>query len=481
MENNHPNYSPVQTGNGGTLSEEAFAIFQAQFKGKILRKEDEAYEEARKIWNGMIDKRPGLIVYCTGVADVVAAVNFAQENSMLTAVRSGGHNVSGSCICDDGIVVDLSQMNAVWVDPKRKAAKAQGGALWVHVDRETQAFGLMTPGGVVSDTGVAGLTLSGGLSWTRRKYGLTIDNMLSVDLVTADGRFLTASETENPDLFWAVRGGGGNFGIVTSFEFQLHQLGPEVMLAATMYPMEEAEKVFDFWLDFMKDAPNEITVDLGLWSIPDHPAFPPEFRNRPIVALFGVYAGDAAEGEKALQAIREVTTPVLDLSGRMPYTAAQSAFDFANPKAEFLNYWKSIYVNEISKDLKKIVLDRALNRPADSALIFIRPFGGAVDAVSTKGSAFGQRDQFLISIDTTWKDRADTEKCIAWTKAFWDQMLPFSEGKTYFGFAGGMDEVHELVADSFRENHERLAEVKTKYDPNNFFRLNQNIKPAAKI
>ncbi len=478
MENNHSNYSPVQTGNGETLSEEALAAFQAQFKGKILRKEDGEYGEARKIWNGMIDKKPGLIVYCTGAADVIAAVNFARENNLLTAVRSGGHNVSGSCMCDDGIVIDLSQMNAVWVDPKNKVAKVQGGALWAHVDRETQAFGLMTPGGVVSDTGVAGLTLSGGLSWTRRKYGLTIDNMLSVDLVTAEGQFIRASESENPDLFWAVRGAGGNFGIVTSFEFRLHEMGPEVMLAATMYPMEEAEKVFDFWLNFMKDAPNEITIDLGLWSIPDHPAFPPELRNRPVVALFGVYAGDAAEGEKALDPIRRVATPVLDLSGRMPYTAAQSAFDFANPKSEFLNYWKSIYVNEISEDLKKIVLERAFKRPADSVLIFIRPFGGAVDDVAAKDSAFGQRDQFLISVDSTWKDPADTDKCIAWTKAFWNQMLPFSEGKTYFGFAGGMDEVEEMVANSFRENQDRLTEVKNKYDPKNFFRINQNIKPT---
>lgn len=479
MENTTKSYSPVKTGNGATLSEEAIADFLTTFKGTVLRQEDEGYDEARIIWNAMIAKKPGMIAFCTGVADVITAVNFARENNMLTAVRSGGHNVSGTSMCDDGMIIDLSRMNAVWVDPKSKTAKVQGGALWGDVDRETQVFGLMTPGGVVSETGVAGLTLSGGLSWTRRKYGMTIDSMISVDMVTADGQFVTASETENSDLFWAIRGAGGNFGIVTSFEFKLYDLGPEVMFAATMYPMSEAEKVMNFWQDFMEDAPNEITVDIGFWEIPVHPAFPPEFHKKPFVALFSMYAGDAAEGEKMLAPIRQVATPLLDLSNRMPYATAQAMFDFANPKGAHLHYWKSIYTNEINDDLKQMILDRARKRPANQSLIFIRPFGGAVNDVSAAGSAFGKRDQFLISIDTTWVDPADTEKCIAWTKDFWNQMIPFSEGQTYFGFAGGLDEVDELVADSFGDNYQKLVEIKTKYDPHNFFSINQNIKPAA--
>ena len=481
MELSQPTFSPVNTGYGKTLEEEVIEEFQSLFKGSILRREDADYPEACKIWNAMIDKKPGIIAYCTGVADVILAVNFARDNHMLTAIRSGGHNVSGSCMCEDGIVIDLSRMSAVWVDPKNKIAKVQGGALWADVDRETQAFGLMTPGGVVSETGVAGLTLSGGLSWTRRKYGLTVDNLVGVDLVTASGELISASEEENPDLFWAVKGGGGNFGIVTSFDFQLHEMGPEVMLAATMFPLEDLEKVMDFWLEFMKDAPEEITVDMGIWSIAEHPAFPSELHHKQVVSLFSVYAGDAEEGEKALQAIREVTTPVLDLSGRMPYTIAQSAFDFMNPKSAFHHYWKSIYVEEFSEEIKNIILDRGPNRPEGSSLIFIRPFGGAVSKISPSETAFGKRQNFLISIDTTWKNPVDTDRCVAWTKDFWNQLLPFSDGQTYFGFAGGMDEVDEMVSYSFQENMNRLTEVKSKYDPNNFFRVNQNIKPAVSL
>lgn len=417
-----------------------------------------------------------MIVYCNGSADVISAVNFARENNLITAIRSGGHNVSGNCLCEGGVVIDLSRMNGVWVDPKKKVVKVQGGALWSDVDRETQVFGLMTPGGVVSSTGVAGLTLSGGIGWTRRKHGLTVDNLLSVDLITAAGEYITASEDENTDLFWALKGGGGNFGIVTSFDFKLHELGPEVMFAATLYPIKYMDDVIDTWYDKSQEIPEEITLDMNIWSIPKSPMFPQELHHQKVAGIFGFYTGDSQKGEQALQFVREVAQPVADLSNRMPFTVVQSAFDSVYPKNEQLHYWKSIYMDEINEKAWSIIKKYGQNRPVETILIFIRHFGGAVDRPD-HATAFGKRAKYLISIDSTWLDPKDTEKCIAWTQAFWNALRPYSNGQTYFGFAGSMEEQEELVSPSFGTNYSRLEAIKAKYDPDNFFRLNQNIKP----
>lgn len=428
----------------------------------------------------MIDRRPALIARCSGAADIIDAVNFAREQDLLVAVRGGGHNVAGQAVCDDGLVIDLSAMRAVRVDPVNRTVRAQGGALWADVDRETQVFGLATTGGVVSTTGIAGLTLGGGYSWHRRKHGMSIDNLLSADVVTADGELLHASEEEHPDLFWAIRGGGGNFGIVTSFEYRLHELGPEVMFLGCMYPMENIRNVASAWRAFMDGAADEITVDCVAWSIPPHPAFPEELHHRPVAIVAGMYAGPAHEGRKALQPLRELGEPVLDLSDVMPFTAVQQAYDPFFPSGELLHYWKSIYLDRMDDEVIDAISKWAEERPGPRILMSTRPMGGAVSRVPADATAIGDRSApFLLSIDSMWENPDESERNIAWTRACWADMKRFSNGAVYFNFPGFLEEGEELLRTSFGANYERLARIKAKYDPDNFFRLNQNIRPAG--
>lgn len=472
-------YHPIPTGNGRHLSEEAFSQFQAQFGGEIILKGDYGYEDARELWNALIDKSPGLIARCGGVADVIAAVNFARANNMKTAVRGGGHNVAGNGSCDDGMVIDLSSMRTVLVDPSAKTAKVQGGATWADVDRETQAFGLVCAGGVVSDTGVAGLTLGGGLSWMRRKIGMSIDNLLAVDMVLADGSFVHASAEENPDLFWAVRGGGGNFGIVTCFEYQLQELGPEVLFVGCMYPLEAAEEVMSFWLEFTRNAPDEVTTDCAIWKIADNEAFPEPLRNQPMITLMGMYFGSPEKGMEVMQPLREVTTPLLDLSNVYPYAAVQQMFDAFLAKGALRSYWKSIYLDDITGEMKDRIVARGNNRPSGNSLISIRHLQGAIARTPADATAFGDRSAgFLLSIDTMWTEAANDADCIAWTRDFWDEMRPFSNGQVYFNFVGDEQGGEGMLRDTFGKNYQRLARIKAKYDPENFFRINQNIPPA---
>src|SRR6056297_820987 len=313
---------------------------QSTFRGQLIQPSDADYDEARQVWNGYIDKHPALIAQCTGTADVIDAVTFPRKHDIEVSVRGGGHNVAGSALCDDGMVIDLSGMRGIHVDASQKLARVQGGATWGDLDRETQVFGLAAPGGVVSTTGVAGLTLGGGLGWLRKKHGLSCDNLQSVEIVTADGTLRTASSMENQDLFWALRGGGGNFGVVTSFEFELHEVGPDVMMCAIMYPIDIAENVLATWKEFMLDSPDEISAQLLFWTIPDIDAFPKEARGKQVVAITAMYVGHPDEGEKALQKLREIDTPVLDLSGKTPYTVANSMFDPFFPKHERYYYFK---------------------------------------------------------------------------------------------------------------------------------------------
>jgi len=462
------------------INSEAWAQFQANFGGSIIGKHDSQYSTERQLWNKMIDKKPGLIAQCTGVHDVIQAVNFARDNNLLTAVRGGGHNVAGNAMNDDGLVIDLSKMRTVMVDPQSKTAIVQGGANWGDVDRETQVFGLACAGGVVSDTGVGGLTLSGGLSWFRRKAGMSIDNIISAEMVLADGSFVHVSDMENQDLFWAIKGGGGNFGIVTSFEFELYELGPEVMMVACMYPREEAENVMRFWVDRTRDLPDEISSDCIHWSIPEHEAFPVELHGKKVTILAALYFGSAEEGQKVLQPFREVAEPLLDMSNIYPYSAVNKMFDPFLQKGTLYSYWKSLYVDDITEELQQLIIAKANDAPAPQSLISIRNLHGALSRVPENATAFGDRSaRFLVSIDTMWVDPAQNEQNIQWTRNFFQELQTFSNGQVYFNFNSDMSGSEDLAKDSFGSNYQRLVDIKTKYDPTNFFRMNANIKPSG--
>jgi len=399
-----------------------------------------------------------LIARCTGVADVVAAVNFARENNLPVAVRGGGHSVAGHSTCDGGLVIDLSPLWLVRVDPQARTARVGGGAIWGDLDREAQLFGLATPGGVVSTTGVAGLTLGGGYGWLRRKYGLSCDNLLSVDIVTADGQLRTASERKNADLLWGLKGGGGNFGVVTSFEFRLHPVGPEVMYAATIYPAERAGQVLRAWRDYVSTASNEITSDATLWTVPPYPMFPAELHSRPIILVEGVYAGPIADGERLMQPLRELDQALLDMSGPVPYTAVNSALDALFPSGEVHCYWKSLYLNDLDDEAINSIVAWGVDRPSPRSLVPIRHLGGAMSRVGPEETAFGDRSaQFLFSIDSTWEEPGQAEENIAWTRNFWTDMQRFSTGATYFNFPGLLEEGEALLRTTFGANYERLA------------------------
>ncbi len=454
------------------LGESVVEQFASKLRGELLCPGDPGYEEVRLVWNDLIDKRPALIARCAGVRDVIDSVTFARENDLLVAVRGGGHNVAGNAVCDSGLAIDLSPMKRIRVDPERRTVRAQGGATWADLDRETQVFGLATPGGEVSETGIAGLTLGGGIGLLRRKYGLSCDNLLSADVVTADGRFLTASETENADLFWGIRGGGGNFGVVTTFEYRLHPVGPEVMAAAVMYPFEQATELLHAWRDYTEQAPDEVTSEVLLWSIPD---FPEELRGEPTVVVAGMYAGPAQVGERELQPLREFGTPLVDLSGIEPYTVAQSSFVGFFPDG-LLYYWKSLYLDH----LDDAMVFNAENRPSPKTLLIARHLGGTISRVSEDATAYGNRNaQFNLSIDSTWEDPTESERNIAWTREVWTKMRQFSNGGIYLNFAGFLEEGEKLLHEAHGENYERLVALKTKYDPTNLFRLNHNLKPTV--
>jgi hypothetical protein len=472
----------VTTNVGGeaALDEAAVEEFKASLRGELLTSGDEGYDEARLIWNGMHDKRPALIARCTGVADVIDTVNFARTHNLLLAVRGGGHNVAGSASCDGGVMLDLSLMNGVRVDPEARIAYAQGGATWGDVDRDTQAFGLATPGGVVSTTGIAGLTLGGGLGWLRRKHGLSIDNLLSVDIVTANGQFHTASETKNADLFWGIRGGGGNFGVVTQFEYRLHPVGPIVMLCAPWYAAETAGEVLPAWRDFMATAPEELSSNVLFWTVPPVPDFPEEAHGQRVIIPAAVYIGPVEEGERVVQPLRELGTPLLDLSGPIPWTAVQSAFDPFFPKGEQLYYFKSRYLNGLDDETMDTIISRAVKPPAPMILVVIWHYGGAMSRVGPGETAFVGRDApYLFSVDSVWNDPQQSEEVITWSRDYLATMEPYSPGGLYINFAGLGEEGEALVRAAYGSNYDRLVALKNKYDPSNLFRLNQNIKPAV--
>lgn len=455
------------------------ADFRTSLRGALVQPGDSEYHAMRVVWNGMIDRRPSLIARCSGVADVVASVGFARTHGLRVAVRGGGHNVAGYSVCDGGLMIDLSLMRAVRVEPEARRAWVQGGATWGDVDHETTAFGLATPGGLVSTTGVGGLTLSGGIGWLRQTHGLCVDNVAAVDIVTADGALLHADHANHPDLFWAVRGGGGNFGIVTSFRFLLHPIAPELMFCAPLYPEADARAVIAAWRDFMATAPERLCSLVEFSTIPDAEDFPPEARGARVIAVAAVYDGPADEGEAAVWPLRELATPVLDFSGRMPYPAIQSLYDSLFPKGRDRSYFKSLYLTGLGSHVIDDIVGRWASRPSDLSLTSVWHFGGAVQRVAADATAFGDRSMpFMLSIDSIWSKPEDDAANIAWSRDFWSAMQRHSTGRLYLNFAGhGEDE--GLVRQAHGEEvHAKLAAVKRTYDPGNFFQLNQNIVPA---
>ena len=459
------------------LDPDARQAFVEGVRGVVLASGDPGYDDARAIWNGLIDRRPALIVQCTGAADVVDAVNLARERGLLLSVKGGGHNVAGNAVNDGGLVIDLSLMRGVHVEPATRTVRAQGGALWGDCDRETQLFGLAVPGGVVSTTGIAGLTLHGGVGHLRRKYGLSIDNLISVDIVTADGELRRASASENEDLFWAVRGAGSNFGVVTSFEFQAHPVGPMVMVGAIFYPHADATSVLAAWRDYMASAPDELSSLAFFWNVPPHEPFPPEHHGKPVLIVAGVYSGSVEDGEPVVQPLRELAQPLIDLSGPWPWLGLQSGFDALFPAGDF-RYWKSRALAELSQEAIDEIADWGGRRPTPTTDIAIWHHGGAMSQVDETATAYaGRQAPFLVTGEASWTDAAQNDEGIAWGREFWDAMGRHSTGGLYLNFPGLGEENESLVRAGYGANYDRLASLKAKYDPTNLFRMNLNIAP----
>jgi len=460
--------------------EAGIAGLRSSLRGDVLSADDTGFDAARRVWNAMIDRRPAIIVQPRGVADVIAAVSFAHDHGIAISIRGGGHNVAGHAVGDDSMMIDLSAMRGIRVDPNRRRAAVEGGATWRDVDRETQAFGLATPGGLISDTGVAGLTLSGGIGWLRSRHGLTIDNLAAADVVVADGRLLHASPEENADLLWALKGGGGNFGVITNFEFKLHPFGPEVMFCAPIYPIEHAGRAIRVWRDFLADKSGAAGSLAEFSTIAEGPDFPKEAWGCRVVTLAAVYAGNAQEGERLLQPLREINGKMADFSCRMNYCDVQQLFDTLMSFGEYRCYWKSHYLNDLRDTVIEQIVAGNHHPPSPKTLSSIWNFGGATAAVSADATAFGDRSMpYMFSIDSVWRSPEDDAVNINWTREFWQRMRTHSHhGRLYLNFPGFGEEGEDLVKRTFGTNYDRLAATKQKYDPQNLFRFNENIRPA---
>ncbi len=446
------------------------------FSGEIFLPSDDAYESARQIWNAMIDKHPALIVRCVTVSDVVAAVNFARDNRLLLAVRGGGHNIAGNAMCDDGIVIDLSRMKAAKVDANARRVAIEGGATLADLDAATQAHGLATPLGINSTTGVAGLTLGGGFGWLSRKYGMTIDNLESTEVVTAAGEVVRASSTEHPDLFWALRGGGGNFGVVTRFEFRLHSVGPNVLSGLIVYPISAAKSVLQQYREFVAQTPDDLSVWAVLRQAPPLPFLPEKVHGTGILALALLHAGDPKKGEPLIEPLRKFGTPVGEHVGVQPYTAWQQAFDPLLTSGA-RNYWKSHNFSTLTDGLFDAIIDYIHRLPSTQCEIFLGALGGATARPTPESTAYAHRDaQFVMNVHGRWENPADDPRCIGWARSFFDASAPFASGGVYVNFLTA-DE-GDRVGAAYGSNYHRLAQVKRKYDPDNLFCMNQNIKPA---
>lgn len=459
-----------------SLSDEALSALQQSVRGRVAVAGSDDYEQARTVWNAMIDRHPAVVVRCAGAADVMRAIRFARDNDLVLSVRGGGHNIAGNAVCDGGLEIDLSLMKSVRIDPARRIARVEPGATLGDFDREAQAFGLATPLGINSTTGVAGLTLGGGFGWLSRGLGLTIDNLLSADVVTASGELVTASESENADLFWGLRGGGGNFGVVTSFEFKLHPVGPMVLAGLVIHPLDAAPDVLRFKAEFTANAPDELVCWFVLRQAPPLPFLPPEWHGKEILALALCYNGDLAEGERIARPLREFGHPIADIVQPMPYTAWQTVLDpLLTPGAR--NYWKSHDFAGLSDGLVQVLVDHARRIPDPQTEIACAQLGGAVSRVPRAATAYNHRDgQYVMNVHGRWADPAKDEACIGWARSLWQAAAPFATGSVYVNFL--TQEEGSRVRDAYGENYERLVQLKNKYDPKNVFGVNQNIKPT---
>jgi FAD/FMN-containing dehydrogenase len=467
------------------LSDDAVAEFRSFLRGPLVTAEElGGPREPRPVWNAMHEERPAASIRCCGTADVIDAVNFARDRGLAVAVRGGGHSVAGLSTVQDGLLIDLSSMRGVQVDPDRRLAHVQGGALLGDMDRETQAFGLATPLGRVSETGVAGLTLGGGYGHLNSKYGLSCDNLVEAQVVCADGSVHTASAESEPDLLWALRGGGGNFGVVTSFTFRLHPVGPVVAFVGAMYAIEDLPEVERGWRDYVLDAPDEVTSLIVTLTFPAAPDMPEVVHNRQLAIVAAVHCGpDPDEGMQTLQPLRQLGTPVFDLSQPMPYTAVQASFDPFFPRGELRAYWKSLYLDELTDDAIDAIARRATDadRPGPMTLVNTFHLGGAVHAVGQQDTAFAERSSpFMVSIDTMWSDPDQDAAAIAWGRASWEEMSKYGNGKVFLNFTGRADETLQSGTTAmYGPNAQRLGRIKAAYDPTNLFQLNNNIVPTA--
>jgi FAD/FMN-containing dehydrogenase len=459
------------------LEESSLEAFRARMRGEVLIPGDAGYDEARRIWNGMFDRRPAVIARCTGAADVIAAVNFARDHTLELAVRGGGHSLPGQSVCEGGMMIDLSPLNGVRVDLEKRTVRAGGGCLWGAVDHETAAFGLATVGGTVSHTGIGGLSLGGGFGWLGRKYGFVVDNIVSVDIVTADGRLLTASADENPDLFWAVRGGGGNFGVVTSFEYRVHEVGPIIVGGLALFPAERAAEILRAYREIMAAAPDELTLAPVFITAPPAPFVPPDVVGKLVLGIAGCYAGPVEDGQRAMEPVRALR-PAVDLLGPMPYVALQTLIDEANP--HFIQYYnKGHYLNELSDEAIDTFIAQAAGVTSPLTQLILFPFGGAAARCLGGDTAFGFRHTaYILVLMSVWLDPAESERHIQWTRDVYAAMRPFASGNIYVNDLN--DEGPDQVATAYEPaTLARLIDIKTKYDPENLFHMNQNIKPRS--
>ncbi len=459
------------------MNPQSLQEFKSTLRGNVIEQKDKGYDEARKVYNAMIEKRPLMIVQCADVADVIQTVNYARENKILLSIRSGGHNAGGLGICDDGIVLDLALMKYTKVDPEEKTVVAGAGCTWGDIDHATHAFGLATPSGIISTTGVGGLTLGGGIGHLTRKCGLSIDNLLSVDMVLADGSFVRVNENQYKDLFWAVRGGGGNFGVVTSFTFKLHPID-NVYGGPMLYELSETEDVMKWYRKLIKDAPDELNGFFAFLTVPPGPPFPEELHMKKMCGIVWAYSGPMDKAEEVFKPIRAFKKPALDFVGPVPHPALQGMFDAVYPTG-LLWYWRADFVNELSDEA--ITKHKSFGElmPTMHSSMHMYPINGAASRVKNADTAWNYRDatwaMVIVGVDP---DPANKEKITTWTKNYWEALHPYSAGGAYVNFM--MDEGEDRIKATYGNNYERLVTIKNKYDPTNFFRVNQNIKPTIK-
>ncbi len=461
------------------INEETINSFKSNLRGEVFIPGDEGYDIERKIWNGMIDKKPGLIVCCRGASDVIYSINFARKYNLLSSIRGGGHNVAGRTVCNGGMMISLVHMKGIFIDPVNKEAIVQPGVSWGDLDKEAQLFGLAAPGGIVSTTGVSGLILGGGFGWLSRKFGFSSDNLIAVDVVTADGRFLTASETENTDLFWGIRGGGGNFGVVTAFKLKLYPIGPQVVAGLILYQLKDALEVVNFFREFTKNSPDNLTSLLVLRLAPAAPFLPANLHGKPVIGIAVCHVGDIEEGKKLVEPLKNFGNPIADLITTKLFITHQSMFDAGQLPGNYY-YWKSEYLSDASDTLIKKLVEYTNNLSSPLSAILIFQLGGKIRSSKENDSAAGNRDAaFIVNVNGCWNKPEDSPKNVQWVKDVWTAVQQFATGGVYVNFLSDDDGEDRVEAD-YKTNYRNLITLKNKYDPNNFFRLNQNIKPIKK-